>query len=102
MTDSMLDNGAELMAQPSNSRQVIATGIIWNKTPRGQFHSYRDTLPDDLPDTFTFDLPEDVYSRVKRAKSQDAANDLLETFTYDFLTRKFNHEVFSCTAWPQF
>lgn len=102
MTDNMLDNASEFASQPDTSRQVIATGIIWNKTPKGQFHSYRDTLPDDLPDSFTFDLPEDVYDRVKSATSQDAANDILETFTYNFLTKKFNHEVFSCSAWPQF
>lgn len=102
MTDNMLDNASEFASQPDSSRQVIATGIIWNKAPKGQFHSYRDTLPDDLPDSFTFDLPEDVYGRVKSATSQDAANDILETFTYNFLTKKFNHEVFSCSAWPQF
>lgn len=103
MTDNTFDNEFEAAEpQPDTSRQVIATGIIWNKKPREQYHSYRDTAFDDLPDSFTFDLPEDVYDRVKRAKSQDAANDILETFTYNFLTKKFNHEVFSCTPWPQF
>ena len=103
MTDNMLDIGAEFGSQLDTSRQVTVTGITWNMAkPREQFHSYRDTSPADLPESFTFDLPEDVYRRVKNAESQDVANDILETYAYNFLTKKFNHEVYSCSAWPQF
>lgn len=74
--------------------QVIITGITWNpKSVRSNpgRHHYIDQLPEPL----TIDLPDDIAAKDGQAYFYD----LVETFCYNFLTRKYGHEVYSCQCW---
>jgi len=79
----------------SNGYQILITGITWNKNSVRAYSSKKDN--DELPSQFTLDLPENVLNQAN--KQSNDFNDIIETFVYNFLTKKFNHEVYSCSIW---
>lgn len=75
-----------------NSNRILITNITWNKNA---IHSH--SSKEELPTQFAIDLPENVINQANK-KGNDY-NDIIESFTYNFLTRKFDHEVYSCSIW---
>lgn len=75
------------------SNQILITNITWNKKA---IHSHSGK-EEELPEQFTLDLPENVVNQANK-KGNDY-NDVVESFVYNFLTRKFDHEVYSCSIW---
>jgi len=75
--------------------QSLITGITWNENSTRAYASKKDNI--ELPTQFTLDLPENVLNQAN--KKDNDFNDVIESFVYNFLTRKFNHEVYSCSIW---
>ena len=75
--------------------QIIITGISWKADSIRQYMSKKDN--EELPTQFTLDLPENVLNQAN--KPENVFKDVIETFVYNFLTRKFGHEVYSCSIW---
>jgi len=73
------------------------TGIKWDKKPAKLYHVAREYDFKDLPEQFALDLPENILNQAN--KKQNSFNDVIETFVYNFLTHKFNHEVNCCSIW---
>lgn len=44
-----------------------------------------------------FDIPQNVIENAYRVK--DEFNDVIESYVYNALTRKFGHEVYSAQIW---
>ena len=74
--------------------QVIVTNITWSKDTVGKFRSKKD-FTDRLPDQMSFNLPDSLAKK----DGKEGFKDEVETFTYNFLTKRFNHEVYSCQIW---
>ena len=74
---------------------VIITGISWNKNAINAYRSKKNDS--ELPDQFDLELPENVLNQASKPKNN--FNDIVETYVYNFLTRKFGHEVYSCSIW---
>lgn len=75
-----------------DSYQILACNITWNvkrKLPK--------TKVDELPVQIALDIPENVLNQAR--KRNNSFNDIIETFTYNLLTRKFGCEVASCQVW---
>ena len=79
----------------SDKYQIIITGISWKADSIRQYVSKKDN--GELPTQFTLDLPENVLHQAN--KPGNAFKDVVETFVYNFLMRKFGHEVYSCSIW---
>ena len=79
----------------SNKYQVLITDVKWNKDTIKSYKTKKDN--ESLPDSFTLDLPMNVLNQAK--KKNNVFNDVVETFVYNFLTRKFGHEVYHCSIW---
>ena len=81
---------------------VLVTGIKWNPDTCRTYRVKHDSEV-ELPEQFTLDIPEGLYNKAvkaeKKAKSETEFKDIIETHVYDFLTHKFNHEVYSCSIW---
>ena len=75
--------------------QIIITGISWKENSTRSYVSKKDN--EELPTQFTLDLPENVLAQAN--KKENNFKDIIETFVYNFLTRKFSHEVYSCSIW---
>lgn len=101
-TDNIYINQPEYSEEPeSESYQVIISGITWNPNSIRSYHNKRD-YEGELPTQFTLDLPENKLNEALKAEKKDGEQgfkDVIETFCYDFLTRKFCHEVYSCSIW---
>lgn len=79
-----------------NRFQILITNISWNKNTIGQYRSKHDNY-EDLPAQFALDVPENKMNEAN--KKQNVFNDVIESYAYDFLTRKFGHEVYHCQIW---
>ena len=75
--------------------QIIITGLSWKENSTRSYVSKKDN--EELPTQFTLDLPENVLAQAN--KKENNFKDIIETFVYNFLTRKFSHEVYSCSIW---
>lgn len=79
--------------------QVFINDISWNDKQISCHQSkerqkiYTETLPRQM----TFDIPENVL--IQARKNKNNFNDVIETFIYSALTRKYLHEVYSCQIW---
>lgn len=83
---------------PSNGFQILITGISWNKhTTKALSAKAYISKDEELPEQFTLDVPENVLNQAKKVNNE--FNDIIETFVYNFLTRKFGHEVQHCQIW---
>ena len=74
---------------------VIAVNIKYSKNSMDGKPSKRK----NLPDTFVLDLPERITQLPD--KSDQKYLDLIETFVYNTLTKKFQTEVEYCQIWIQ-
>lgn len=79
-----------------NSNQILITGISWKKTTIHQYRSKKDII-EELPTQYVIDVPQNVLNQAN--KKTNNFNDVIESFVYNFLTRKFNHEVYHCQIW---
>jgi hypothetical protein len=77
-----------------NPAQVIVTGITWSKDSLSKFASKKD-FSSKLPEMFTFDLPATILSQEEKPNYYD----IVETFVYNFLMRRFNHIAYRCQIW---
>ena len=86
----------EIISQSDEVResyQVIITDITWNKTA---LRGYRDASS-ELPNQMTYDIPPAVLQQARGKKN--VFNDVIESYIYNALTRKFGHEVYHCQIW---
>lgn len=76
--------------------QVLVTNISWCKDAIGQYRAKHDNY-DTLPVQFALDIPENILNH--RTNKNYNVNDAIETFVYNFLTKKYEHEVNCCSIW---
>lgn len=75
--------------------QVICANICWsNKSKSGQVK--KDNRA-ELPNQMSIDIPNAVL--VQADKKQNNFNDIIETFCYNLLTKKYGREVTYCQIW---
>lgn len=74
--------------------QILIVGIKWSKDTIGKFRSKKD-FSDKLPEQMTVVLPENIA-----IKENDLEfNNLVESWTYNFLAKRFNHIANYCQIW---
>ena len=76
--------------------QVLITGIHWDRKTTSQYKVKNDNY-DLLPSQFTLDISDLVLKQAN--KNKEEFNDVIESHCYNFLTRKFGHEVNRCQIW---
>lgn len=78
-----------------NSNSVIATNIKYARIAMDGTQSKKK----NLPEVFVLDLPERITQLPD--KNEQKYFDLIETFVYNTLTKKFQTEVEKCQIWIQ-
>lgn len=83
---------------------ILVCNITWNPNElhapyHGKKH-YQDEATTELPTQFTLELPDSVRNQALKKKNN--FNDVIESFVYNFLTHKFNHEVYHCQIYLPF
>ena len=93
------DGGVERVG---SQYQVYVNDISWSKEQiSSNYQSKRDhRFQGNLPRQLTFDIPANVIEQTE--KNPKDANDIIETFICNALTRKFMHEVLNCQIWILF
>ena len=76
--------------------QVLVTNIKWNKDQIGQYRVHHDKY-ETLPSQYTLDIPENVTKQAKSGKCE--LKEIVETFVFNFLSKKYGHEVNNCAIW---
>lgn len=85
-----ITDGAE---QDEQKYEVFVANISWsNKATR---LSKKD--PQELPQHIQLSIPENVLKQA--SKPSNVFNDIIESYAYNALTRKFGREVCSCQVW---
>lgn len=84
-----------------NGYQILVTGIKWNKKKIPYFKRDAQT-PEELPEQFSLELPDNVLKQSKGDTKSEQFENIIESFVYNFLTRKFGHEVWHCQIWLPF
>lgn len=76
---------------------VYVTDITWNSNTIGSYRSKYEKHENakDLPKQLMLDLQESVFVQANKNKAE--FNDVIETFVYNHLTRRFGHEVYHCS-----
>lgn len=96
------NSNPELEDKKPEGYQVLISDITWNPKSNRPYYSKRDD-DQELPTQFAYDIPEGfLKSLVKKhpaAAESIGFKDAIETHCYDFLTRRFGHEVYSCSIW---
>lgn len=77
-----------------NGYQVIVTGITWSKEIIGKYRSKKD-FSENLPEQITFVIPQNIVNK----ENTPIFNDLIETFVYNLLAKRFNHIAYHCQIW---
>lgn len=79
--------------------QVYINDISWNPKQISSYQGKKDqkSYYGSLPNQMSFDVPENVIEQA--TKNPKNEYDIVETFIYNALTRKFGHEVYSCQIW---
>lgn len=80
--------------------QVYVNDISWNANPVSFNYQKKREYSGTLPKQLTFDVPLNVIEQLK--KNPENQNDIIESFIYSVLTRKFMHEVLHCQIWILF
>lgn len=89
-------NTLEELAENTNPNAVVIVNIHYFKQDlKGKSTENRN----DLPSFFTLDLPERILEF--KNKDEEKYCDLIETFCYNTLSKKFQAEVASCQIWIQ-
>jgi hypothetical protein len=75
--------------------QIIVTGINWHKSESlGKYRSKKD-FSEKLPEQITLVLPENIASK----ESFKDFYDIVETWVYNFLAKRFNYIANRCQIW---
>ena len=85
----------EMIETELNDNSVIVVNIKWYKISLDGAVSKRKKLPSE----FVLDLPERI-TQVPDKNTQKYL-DLIESFVYNTLTKKFQTEVVNCQSWIQ-
>ena len=89
----------QLDAEEANDRyQVFVTNIKWNL--KSKVHGSKPNRNQEFPEHMSLDIPASVLVEIKKNKKN--ANDIIETFCYNLLTRKYGKEVSFCQIWLPF
>ena len=75
--------------------QVIVVNVAWNNVKSMFSSKYRGKNKKEdrsFPTSFVLDLPDVVYSMKESSEKTDA----IESFAYNYLSKKFNCEVNKC------
>ena len=90
------DDGVEKV---SSQYQVYVNDISWsNEQISSSYQNKKDHwFQGNLPSQLTFDIPFNVIEQTE--KNPKDANDIIESFICNALTRKFMHEVRNCQIW---
>jgi len=95
-TKIQMSNNIEESLENINPNAVVVVNIAYfNEDLKGKKTANRN----DLPKFFTLDLPERILEF--KEKDQEKYFDLIETFCYNTLSKKFQAEVASCQIWVQ-
>lgn len=95
-TEKANNNAIEEMIESEMGKDaVIAVNIRYSKNSMDGKPSKRK----NLPDTFVLDLPERITQLPD--KSDQKYLDLIETFVYNTLSKKFQTNVEYCQIWIQ-
>jgi hypothetical protein len=73
---------------------VIVTGIKWNKDSVGKYRSKKD-FSNKLPEQTVIVLPESVTKH----ENTDNFYDIVESFVYTHLMKRYNHIANYCQIW---
>jgi hypothetical protein len=84
--DIILDGGSEQVGY-----QVIAVNIKWDRDTVSQYRG-KKSYYDRLPEQITVTLPESLAQK----HSTPEFYDLVESWTYGFLVKRFNHIANHC------
>ena len=77
--------------------QLIIANIKWNKDTVKQYRSKKDFY-DKLPEQLTVILPEQLAQK----ENQSDFNDIVESWVYNFLAKRFNHIAHRCQIFLPF
>lgn len=78
-----------------NKYQVFVANIFWSKR---LFKGARKATPEkELPMHISLDIPDQVLKEAN--KNATNFNDVVETFCYNLLSKKFGREVNNCQIW---
>lgn len=78
----------------SEDYNVIVTGLKWNNESVGKYRSKKDFL-NKLPEQTVVVLPENVTKH----KNSDNFYDIVESFVYTYLMKRYNHIANYCQIW---
>lgn len=78
----------------ADAYQVIVCNIAWSNKATTAYA--KKTNKAELPAQMSLDIPKSVLAEANKSK---CFNDVIETFCYNLLTRKYGHEVNSCQIW---
>ena len=93
-TETANKNAVEEMIESSiNQNSVIVVNVHFAKYARDGKASKKK----NLPNSFVLDLPERITMFEDKASQQYL--DLIETFVYNTLSKKFQTDVWSCQIW---
>ena len=82
------------MENTSDKYQVFVANIHWSKKP---LKNVKKTNKDSLPEYMSLDIPNQVLHEANKSKTN--FNDVIESFCYNLLTKKFGWEVTGCQVW---
>lgn len=85
----------EMVEENLNDNSVIVVNIKWSKISFDGTVSKRKKLPE----FFVLDLPERITTIPDKTTIKYL--DLIESFVYNTLTKKFQTEVINCQTWIQ-
>ena len=91
-----MSNQVEEMIENVNPNAVVIVNIHYFKEDRNGKLTAKRT---DLPKFFTLDLPERILEF--KGKDEEKYTELIETFCYNTLSKKFQADVANCQIWIQ-
>lgn len=72
--------------------EVVVANVSWSPKP---FRAMKKE--GELPTQISMTIPENVLKQAN--KPANVFNDIIESYVYNTLTRKFGHEVWRCQIW---
>lgn len=85
----VIKDGAET---EEKAYEVFVANVVWD--PKSFRASKKDV---ELPTQLSIAIPENVLRQAN--KPSNVFNDIIESYVYNTLTRKFGHEVWHCQIW---
>lgn len=79
-------------ATQDNGYEVFVANISWN--PK----AFRQVKKEgELPTQLSMTIPENVLKQAQ--KPSNVFNDIIESYVYNTLSKKFLHEIYKCQIW---